>query len=162
MKQLPNFLLASPILCLAVCSIIKYTKLRPEVVFSLGFQAPTVESSGSLFYPLGMGQKLRGTQPLAESSSLKSSREDVMIRQRKQKTGEESGSSWDTQQSDHEVSFSTNQGYASVVILPFILHMGFMTAVAFFIMHVQVRVPFLHCYCWLMILVSLLRFLESA
>ncbi|MFS7956902.1 putative GPI mannosyltransferase 2 [Helianthus anomalus] len=37
-KQLPNFLLASPILSMAVCSIIYYVKLQPTVFFSLGFQ----------------------------------------------------------------------------------------------------------------------------
>lgn len=39
-----------------------------------------------------------------------------------------------------------NRGYLSVFVLPFILHMGFMAATAFFVMHVQV---------WLFILVVL-------
>jgi phosphatidylinositol glycan class V len=30
-------------------------------------------------------------------------------------------------------------GYVSVSVLPFILHLGFMAATAFFVMHVQVR-----------------------
>lgn len=30
-------------------------------------------------------------------------------------------------------------GYLSVSVLPFILHLGFMAATAFFVMHVQVR-----------------------
>ncbi|XP_078432455.1 transferases, transferring hexosyl groups [Wolffia australiana] len=42
-KQLPNFLLASPMLLLAVCSIIEYAKLRPDAVFSAGLQAPSKE-----------------------------------------------------------------------------------------------------------------------
>lgn len=33
---------------------------------------------------------------------------------------------------------SANRGYLSVFVLPFILHLGFMAATAFFIMHVQV------------------------
>lgn len=36
-KQLPNFLLASPILSLAACSIVSYMKYRPELFVSLGF-----------------------------------------------------------------------------------------------------------------------------
>lgn len=38
LKQLPNFLLASPILTLALCSIIYYVMAQPKLVFSLGFQ----------------------------------------------------------------------------------------------------------------------------
>ncbi|CAN6558866.1 unnamed protein product [Malus baccata var. baccata] len=37
---LPNFLLASPILSLALCSIVHYAKSNPENLFSLGFRAP--------------------------------------------------------------------------------------------------------------------------
>ena len=47
LKQLPNFLLASPILSLAVCSIIYYAKSRPEIFFSLGFQASIEEKNSS-------------------------------------------------------------------------------------------------------------------
>uniref|UniRef100_A0A7N2KLP2 GPI mannosyltransferase 2 n=1 Tax=Quercus lobata TaxID=97700 RepID=A0A7N2KLP2_QUELO len=54
LKQLPNFLLASPILSLAVCSIIYYAKSRPEGAFcSLGFQASIEEkNSSALFFSL--------------------------------------------------------------------------------------------------------------
>ncbi|RXI03765.1 hypothetical protein DVH24_038039 [Malus domestica] len=38
--RLPNFLLASPILSLALCSIVHYAKSNPENFFSLGFRAP--------------------------------------------------------------------------------------------------------------------------
>ncbi|XP_050269403.1 GPI mannosyltransferase 2-like [Quercus robur] len=48
LKLLPNFLLASPILSLAVCSIIYYAKSRPESAFcSLGFQASIEEKNSS-------------------------------------------------------------------------------------------------------------------
>jgi len=50
LKQLPNFLLASPILSLALCSIVHYAKSRPQNFFSLGFLAPMEEkSSGAVF-----------------------------------------------------------------------------------------------------------------
>ena len=50
-KQLPNFLLASPILSLALCSIVHYAKSNPENFFSLGFRAPPEdkESAAVLF-----------------------------------------------------------------------------------------------------------------
>lgn len=35
--------------------------------------------------------------------------------------------------------FKTNQGYYNIMVLPFILHLGFLTFTAFFVMHVQVR-----------------------
>lgn len=44
LKQLPNFLLASPILSLAVCSIVYYVKLWPEVFLSLGLRVPSEQS----------------------------------------------------------------------------------------------------------------------
>lgn len=51
LKQLPNFLLASPILVLSICSIVQYMKLRPEVVFSLGFGASHAEKeAASILY----------------------------------------------------------------------------------------------------------------
>lgn len=46
-KQLPNFLLASPILSLALCSIVSYVKTRPELFLSLGFQATEKEKRSS-------------------------------------------------------------------------------------------------------------------
>lgn len=50
LKQLPNFLLASPILSLAFCSIYHYAKARPRNFFSLGFQTSIGEkNSGVLF-----------------------------------------------------------------------------------------------------------------
>ncbi|KAK4395856.1 GPI mannosyltransferase 2 [Sesamum angolense] len=42
-KQLPNFLLASPILSLALCSIVHYVKLWPEVFLSLGLRASSLQ-----------------------------------------------------------------------------------------------------------------------
>ncbi|KAM7473835.1 hypothetical protein LguiB_021078 [Lonicera macranthoides] len=36
-------------------------------------------------------------------------------------------------------STHNKQGYLSVIVLPFLLHLGFMSATAFFVMHVQVQ-----------------------
>ncbi|XP_058108525.1 uncharacterized protein LOC131251674 [Magnolia sinica] len=145
LKQLPNFLLASPILSLAVCSIIHYGKLRPDIVFSLGIRAsPEERNSSAVLYLLGTDQRLKSSQVSVKSSSSKSLREDLTVRRRKQKTGEEdSDSNQDALQSDYEASSPAKQGYASILVLPFVLHMGFMTAVAFFVMYVQVATRFL-------------------
>ncbi|KAK3030113.1 hypothetical protein RJ639_038862 [Escallonia herrerae] len=45
LKQLPNFLLAFPILSLALCSIIDYVKVQPDVFFSLGFRASPLDQN---------------------------------------------------------------------------------------------------------------------
>lgn len=51
LKQLPNFLLASPILSLALCSVVHYAKSRPQNFFSLGFQTTIEEKScGVVFF----------------------------------------------------------------------------------------------------------------
>ncbi|KAF5735719.1 GPI mannosyltransferase 2 isoform X1 [Tripterygium wilfordii] len=50
LKQLPNFVLASPILILTLCSIVCYVKLRHEIVFSLGFQASDEEKESMALF----------------------------------------------------------------------------------------------------------------
>lgn len=50
LKQLPNFLLASPILSLSLCAIVHYAKSRPQNFFSLGFRTSIEEKHcGVLF-----------------------------------------------------------------------------------------------------------------
>lgn len=52
-KQLPNFLLASPILSLAVFSIVQYAKSEPEKFISLGFRASAEDkNSAAVFFSL--------------------------------------------------------------------------------------------------------------
>lgn len=60
-KQLPNFLLASPILTLALCSIIYYVKSRPQLVYSLGFRA---SNEGKEYAPVHFSS---GTAPKSNS-----------------------------------------------------------------------------------------------
>lgn len=147
LKQLPNFLLASPILSLALCSIIQYAKLRPELVFSLGFRASQQEKDlGCVLYSRGPNVKSKGDQISKESLSSKIVQDDLNIRQRKPKTNEKEQASvsvWDPLQSEHEACPPSEKGYASILLLPFVLHLGFMSAVVFFVMHVQVATRFL-------------------
>lgn len=118
LKQLPNFLLASPILSIAVCSIIHYVKLQPEAFFSLGFQVAP-EKYGEI-----------------ETSTV--SQEDHTLRRRKRTTKETSPTVLSTD------NVSTDKlGKFSIIIIPFVLHLGFMVATAFFVMHVQVATRFL-------------------
>ncbi|CAN6696748.1 unnamed protein product [Malus baccata var. baccata] len=120
-KQLPNFLLASPILSLALCSIVHYAKSKPEKFFSLGFLAPPEDkdSAAVLF-------------SLAEYSSRS---QENRTRKQVNKDGPALLSE------EHKVL--AKQGYLSVAVLPCILHLGFMAATAFFVMHVQVATRFL-------------------
>ncbi|XP_070667974.1 uncharacterized protein [Malus domestica] len=115
-KRLPNFLLASPILSLALCSIVHYAKSKPEKFFSLGFRAPPEDKdSGAVLFSL------------AEYSSRS---QENCTRKQVNKDGPA------LLPEEHKVS--AKQGYLSVAVLPCILHLGFMAATAFFVMHVQV------------------------
>ncbi|KAI3520437.1 hypothetical protein L1887_09859 [Cichorium endivia] len=125
LKQLPNFLLASPILSIAVCSIIHYVKLQPEVFFSLGFQVAP-KSHG-----VNTNNKTRETSTVIQ--------DDQARRRRKHSTKEE-GPSVLTIEDDVSME---KLGKFSIIIIPFVLHLGFMVATAFFVMHVQVATRFL-------------------
>ncbi|GMN53858.1 hypothetical protein TIFTF001_022976 [Ficus carica] len=119
LKQLPNFLLASPILSMALCSIVHYAKSEPEKFFSLGFHASTKDkNSAAVFFtpdldnrsPRPKKQMIKGEVPalLPEKNEL-----------------------------------TEKTGYLSVFVLPFIMHLGFLAATVFFVMHVQVATRFL-------------------
>ncbi|CAM8895709.1 unnamed protein product [Rhodiola kirilowii] len=61
LKQLPNFLLASPILFLAICSVVHFMRLRPSLFISLGFKASN-EEKNELFSSTA-GQRLNVDSP---------------------------------------------------------------------------------------------------
>ncbi|KAJ0250547.1 GPI mannosyltransferase 2 [Hirschfeldia incana] len=131
-KQLPNFLLASPVLSLAVCSIISYIKTRPELFISLGFQATEKEKrSSARLYSL-----MDALEPDGRTSSNEGNRD---IRQRKpSKKKDVAVTNAAVKSNSPETS-----GYFSADVFPFVVHLGLMTATAFFIMHVQVATRFL-------------------
>lgn len=135
LKQLPNFLLASPILSLALSSIVYYVKSRPTFVFSLGFQASFADSeSTGTHVSLGMDPKIN-----RDNFSKKfSSQEDCSLRQRKQTLTEK-----DFIGLPIENRSLAEPGYLSDSVLPYVLHLGIMAATSFFIMHVQVATRFL-------------------
>ncbi|XP_039124292.1 GPI mannosyltransferase 2 [Dioscorea cayenensis subsp. rotundata] len=128
-KQLPNFLLASPILTLAVCSISKYAKSLPQVV-----QALVVRQGNNPPFS-------NVTSTAKDGISFKNSKGDSVVKQRRRENADE------VQKNLKPISqgtiFKTNQGYYNIMVLPFILHLGFLTFTAFFVMHVQVSTRFL-------------------
>ncbi|PQQ14760.1 GPI mannosyltransferase 2 isoform X2 [Prunus yedoensis var. nudiflora] len=129
-KQLPNFLLASPILSLTLCSIVHYAKLKPEIFFSLGFCAPPErKDSAAVFFSL---QKTLPTVGVL----LLNGTENRNLKARKQVIND------GTSLLPEEYKLSAKQGYLSAAVLPCILHLGFMAATAFFVMHVQVATRF--------------------
>nr|DAD33690.1 TPA_asm: hypothetical protein HUJ06_012541 [Nelumbo nucifera] len=70
--------------------------------------------------------------------------EDHTIRRRKQKSKEETRDSFGNLiPSGNGAYVTVKTGCTSILVLPFILHLGFMAATAFFVMHVQVATRFL-------------------
>ncbi|KAL0318729.1 UNVERIFIED_CONTAM: GPI mannosyltransferase 2 [Sesamum angustifolium] len=137
-KQLPNFLLASPILSLALCSIVHYVKLWPEVFLSLGLRASSLQKElvGSPLSKATEGQP--STDGLLENDSSNILQDDRSIRLRK--------GAMEREKMVIQPSKSGAQERLQcdpVIILPFVLHLSFMVATAFFVMHVQVATRFL-------------------
>ncbi|XP_062105937.1 uncharacterized protein LOC133817438 [Humulus lupulus] len=133
-KQLPNFLLASPILSLALCSIVHYVKSEPEKFFSLGFHASTKDKNyGAVLFIPGAGLRANITHTTEKTSSK--IQEKSNLRPKKPRIKEEVPAVLS--------EFSDKVGYQSVFVLPFIMHLGFLAATAFFVMHVQVATRFL-------------------
>ncbi|KAJ4724078.1 GPI mannosyltransferase 2 [Melia azedarach] len=136
-KQLPNFLLASPILTLAICSIIHYVKSQPKVVYSLGFKASDEgKDSAPVFFSSGRAPESISTDMSEKVSSKMQGNQN--LRQRKQIN---KGENPVVLPVDDQSSMKS--GYLSPSVLPFIFHLGFMSATAFFVMHVQVSTRFL-------------------
>ncbi|CAN7035710.1 unnamed protein product [Brassica rapa subsp. trilocularis] len=133
-KQLPNFLLASPILSLAVCSIVSYMKTRPELFTSLGFQATEKEKSSSA--------RLYSLKDALEPDVIVSSNE-VGSRDIRQRRSSRKKDVTITTNAAAESNSPEASGYFSADVLPFVVHLGLMAATAFFIMHVQVATRFL-------------------
>lgn len=131
LKQLPNFLLASPVLSLAFCAIYSYAKIESGNFFSLGFGAAMKEKNSA--YVLFNG----GEEVIRDDHYTKMPENKNLRWRQKIKIQGSSVSSAET-----EVSVNKSR-YYSVVMLPFIYHLGFMVATAFFVMHVQVATRFL-------------------
>ncbi|WRX34963.1 GPI mannosyltransferase 2 - like 1 [Theobroma cacao] len=115
-----------------ICSIIYYVKSRPEIVLSLGFRASVEEkSSMAAIFSLKKSHRSNGPQISEKYSSRRQENHNLKLRKI---TSQGRGAAEFI--IDH--GSSEKLGYASASILPFILHLSFMVATAFFVMHVQV------------------------
>ncbi|KAI5387165.1 hypothetical protein KIW84_073352 [Lathyrus oleraceus] len=68
LKQLPNFLLASPILSLAFFSVVHYAKSRPQIFFSLGFDTTIEEKSRGVVFLSEDHSRFKATDSVEKSS----------------------------------------------------------------------------------------------
>ncbi|TKY58994.1 GPI mannosyltransferase 2 [Spatholobus suberectus] len=135
LKQLPNFLLASPILSLALCSVVHYAKSRPQNFFSLGFLTPMEEKSyGVVFFSDDLSRSKEVGS--VEQSSVRVE-ENFNLRRRKNVI------KGDVANVPIESEPAARPGYLSASVLPFVLHLGFMACTALFVTHVQVATRFL-------------------
>ncbi|KAK7317903.1 hypothetical protein RJT34_02513 [Clitoria ternatea] len=132
LKELPNFLLASPILSLALCSIVHYAKSRPRTFFSLGFLTAMDEKSCGVVF---LADDISRTK-VADNVEKSSVRVEERLNLRRRKNVIEG-------ELDTANVTAVRAGYLSASVLPFVLHLGFMACTAFFVMHVQVATRFL-------------------
>eukprot|EP00250_Pteridium_aquilinum_P015990 c22875_g1_i1 orf=90-1604(+) len=131
-KQLPNFLLASPTLFLAGWSIFFYVKHRPRLFFTLGLCSDSV---------VPIDEDKQHTFKLVGSPSAVS--KDFVLRQRGQNRKEDR-IAFRTVEEDISYNMDgTRGGYFSPLSIPFLVEMAFMALVACLIMHVQVATRFL-------------------
>ncbi|KAI3904526.1 hypothetical protein MKW98_014706 [Papaver atlanticum] len=96
-----------------------------------------------ILYPSGVKGRLNDARVSANFSS-EVLKENPTLKQRK-KMGKERtfSSSLDTVPSENDKVVPATSDYASISVLPFVLHLAFMSATAFFVMHVQVATCFL-------------------
>lgn len=137
LKQLPNFLLASPILSLAVCSVLHLVRSQPEIFFSLGIQASNGEKRPTASLSTLDRVPESNSSRLKEKSSAKM-QDTSTVRQRKQRI---KGDNYDVLLDEYDSLEKLR--YSSTFIVPCTLHLLFMAATAFFVMHVQVSTRFL-------------------
>ncbi|KAK3145140.1 hypothetical protein QOZ80_4AG0323800 [Eleusine coracana subsp. coracana] len=138
-KQLPNFLLASPVLSLAIYSIVHYTKMLHHLCQSTSIHKQIVTSVGEISidsYKLAdVATVLKSEHSAGPTNKAQGQPE---VKQRKSAAAEMVSASV----SDSR-NLIGNLSECSILYLPFVLHLAFMTVMAFFVMHVQVSTRFL-------------------
>ncbi|CAL4892171.1 unnamed protein product [Urochloa decumbens] len=142
-KQLPNFLLASPVLSLAVYSIIHYTKMLHQLfrTTSIHMQIITALEESSVESCKGSDDMTVSRSELSTGSTNKT-QGNSKVKQRKSIATEKASATFhDTMSANQNIKEIQDEG--SILLLPFVLHLAFMTFTAFFVMHVQVSTRFL-------------------
>ncbi|KAL6503038.1 hypothetical protein OROHE_023940 [Orobanche hederae] len=137
-KQLPNFLLASPILSLATCSIAHYVKLWPGFFFLLGLRVSCTKTELAASPLSTRAEGLLITTGFSEDDTPNVLQDDRTFGVRKRE-GAIKKEDAVTQSSKGETPRRPQYYYDPVVIFPFVLHLSFMVATAFLVMHVQLR-----------------------
>ncbi|EES03089.1 GPI mannosyltransferase 2 [Sorghum bicolor] len=141
-KQLPNFLLASPVLSLAVYSIVHYTKLLHRL-----FQTSSIHKQIITALEERSVVSYRRSDDVTILSELsagltKKAQGNSTVKQRKSVAAETASATFHDTMSAKQ-NMEENQDACSILLLPFVLHLVFMTFTAFFVMHVQVSTRFL-------------------
>lgn len=142
-KQLPNFLLASPVLSLAVYSIVHYTKMLCQLFQSTSLHeqiiATVEERSVEAYERSDVATVLKSKFSIGPNYK---EQEHTEIKKRKSVAAKSASTSLHDNCSTGQILKDDKDG-CPILVIPFILHLAFMTLTAFFVMHVQVSTRFL-------------------
>uniref|UniRef100_A0ACD5Y8I1 Uncharacterized protein n=1 Tax=Avena sativa TaxID=4498 RepID=A0ACD5Y8I1_AVESA len=129
-KQLPNFLLASPVLSLAVYSISHYSKMLHQLFLSNNIHKQIIDNVE--------GRSVETCESTDVATVLKSAFSTGLSNKKQARTDVKKRKSAATSR-----ILKVDKDECPILVLPFILHLTFMTFTAFFVMHVQVSTRFL-------------------
>ncbi|KAI5083016.1 hypothetical protein GOP47_0002759 [Adiantum capillus-veneris] len=153
LKQLPNFLLASPMLSLAVGSIVCYVWHRPKLFFTLGLCLDSAAPANIVDKRKQMKSKSMGLVPVIhKDSNLKWRGQNNSLMNAEDDSAKMGGLS-ESNDNIHGGAFFSPKN------IPFLIELGFMALVACFVMHVQVATRFLSAsppIYWILIVCELL------
>uniref|UniRef100_A0A453CYM3 GPI mannosyltransferase 2 n=1 Tax=Aegilops tauschii subsp. strangulata TaxID=200361 RepID=A0A453CYM3_AEGTS len=143
-KQLPNFLLASPALSLAVYSIVHYTKLLHQLFQSTSIHEQIIAIVDGRLVEAHESSDVATVLKSEISTGLHNKKQgNTEVKKRKSVAASAaSAASLDGNTSTGRI-VGDNKDECPLLVLPFILHLTFMTFTAFFVMHVQVSTRFL-------------------
>ncbi|CAM0949832.1 unnamed protein product [Alopecurus aequalis] len=142
-KQLPNFLLASPALSLAVYSIAHYTKMLRQLFQSNSIHEQIIATVEGRSVEACESSDVDMVLKSEFSTGLNNKKQaHTEVKKRRSATAEAASASSDGNGSTGR-SLKVDKDECSIQVLPFILHLTFMTFTAFFVMHVQVSTRFL-------------------
>ncbi|KAM0855606.1 hypothetical protein ACQ4PT_049672 [Festuca glaucescens] len=142
-KQLPNFLLASPVLSLAVYSIAHYTKMLHQLFQSNNIHEQIISTVEERSVEACESSDVATVLKSEFSSGLNNKKQaHTDVKKRKSAASEATLASLDGNRSTGRI-LKVDKDECSILVLPFILHLTFMTFTAFFVMHVQVSTRFL-------------------
>ncbi|XBI58622.1 hypothetical protein VPH35_039831 [Triticum aestivum] len=143
-KQLPNFILASPALSLAVYSIVHYTKLLHQLFQSTSIHEQIIAIVDGRLVEAHESSDVATVLKSEISTGLHNKKQgNTEVKKRKSVAASAaSAASLDGNTSTGRI-VGDNKDECPLLVLPFILHLTFMTFTAFFVMHVQVSTRFL-------------------